>query len=396
VLLKMKFILALTLLMCGSLVCGKTQYRGFTVQFMDEKTLTDAVRTWNINQVRYMMCPVWRNKSGTNMAAWEKILTDLPAVLDRCKKLGIAVVLDLHQLPDDNRKTYSKDADKNEHLWWYDPDNLALLIKCWKQVAEICKDRDQVIWFDLYNEPLDSTVVHTARSYAPALPEWMQKTIDAIRTIDRRHPIVVEPGPGMLCWGFTGFPALKDPVTPVIYSVHMYQPVIYTHQGVHDTVIYGWPGRFNDHGGGFWDKKRLEQELAPAIEFQKLHHARIYVGEFSVSRWSPNAADYLRDCIEIFEKYGWDWNYHAFNESAIWSLEDSDYVDLCDKKGKYVKTGLADPNSGLTYLDYSLPQVGKLPKVEGFTGRRGVMKKAFDKNTATKPAPRNSQNPAKK
>jgi hypothetical protein len=358
----------------------KTQYRGFTVHLMDKEPLTQAVRTWKINQVRYMMCPAWRTKSGPVTATWEKMLKDLPAALDNAQKLGLAVVIDLHHLPADNRKTYAKDANENEHLWWSDPDNLALLIKCWKQVAEICKERDQVIWFDLLNEPVDSLFVHKTPSYAPALPEWMQKTIDAIRTLDRRHPIVVEPGPGMLCWGFTGFPALKDPVMPVIYSVHMYQPVIYTHQGIHDPVIYPWPGRFNDHGGGFWDKKRLEEELAPAIEFQKLHHARIYVGEFSAARWAPNAADYLQDCIDIFEKYGWDWNYHAFNESAIWSLEESDYVDLCDKTGKYVKTGLADPKSGLQYSDYSLPQVGKLPKVEGFTGRRGVMKKAFDKN----------------
>ena len=29
----------------------------------------------------------------------------------------------------------------------------------------------------------------------------------------------------------------------------------------------------------------------------------------------------MRDCIEIFEEYGWDWCYHAFREWEGWSVE---------------------------------------------------------------------------
>jgi len=29
----------------------------------------------------------------------------------------------------------------------------------------------------------------------------------------------------------------------------------------------------------------------------------------------------LRDCIEVFEEYGWDWTYHAFREWQGWSVE---------------------------------------------------------------------------
>lgn len=31
--------------------------------------------------------------------------------------------------------------------------------------------------------------------------------------------------------------------------------------------------------------------------------------------------DYLSDCIELFEEYGWDRTYHAFRESPIWDIE---------------------------------------------------------------------------
>jgi len=361
----------------------KVQYRGFTVCTMDEKTLREAVVDWNANQVRYMMCPVWRTPNraaGQYMATWKQILADLPAGLDRAKALNLAVVLDLHQLPDDHPKTYSKDDGENSRLWWYDQDNLKLLIQCWKEVAEICKDRDQVIWFDLLNEPCDTTIIHSKFSFPPTAPDWYQKTINEIRKIDTKHPIVVETGPGMLSWGFTGFPILKDPYHPVIYSTHPYQPVLYTHQGINDTKVLAWPGEFNDHGGGWWDRKRLEIELAPAIEFQKKHNVRIYAGEFSSPRWAPNSADFLRDCIEVFEKHGWDWNYHAWREAGVWSLEEPNEVDLYDKAGKYVKTALADPKEGLFYHPYGTPESGKAKRPEGLTDRGQVLKHYLDRN----------------
>ena len=37
--------------------------------------------------------------------------------------------------------------------------------------------------------------------------------------------------------------------------------------------------------------------------------------------WAPGAAQYLEDCIAVFEEYGWDWTYHAFREWQGWSLE---------------------------------------------------------------------------
>ena len=57
------------------------------------------------------------------------------------------------------------------------------------------------------------------------------------------------------------------------------------------------------------------------IEFQKKHGVKIYVGEFSVVSWAPGGAQYLKDCMELFEEYGWDWSYHAFREWAGWSVE---------------------------------------------------------------------------
>ncbi|NLX06131.1 MAG: cellulase family glycosylhydrolase [Phycisphaerae bacterium] len=360
-----------------------TRYRGFTVCTMDRKLLEDAINDWHANQVRYMLCPSWiyRNRFPSTGAAWQALLERLPADLDRAAELGVAVVLDLHTIPNDNPAPVppNPDPEKNPHWdsvqWWNDEGNLRVMLECWRQMAEICKDREQSIWFDLLNEPLEWSVVHQQPSYPPHWPEWVQQTTDAIRKIDTRHPVVIEPGPGMLCWGFTDFPPIKDSHCPVIYSAHVYQPVIYTHQGVNDVKVYDWPGEFNDHGGGWWDRERLEVEYAPVIAFQKKHGVRINVGEFSSPRWAPHSARYLGDCLDLFEKYGWDWNYHAFREAGIWSLEEPDEVDLYDAEGNYVRTGLGDPNEGLFYGRYGTPAKVDVPRPKEPTERGQVVKK---------------------
>ena len=58
-------------------------------------------------------------------------------------------------------------------------------------------------------------------------------------------------------------------------------------------------------------------------DWQLDHGAQIYVGEFSAIRWAPDnsACRYLRDCISLFEEFGWDWSYHAFREWNGWSVE---------------------------------------------------------------------------
>ena len=94
------------------------------------------------------------------------------------------------------------------------------------------------------------------------------------------------------------------------------------------------PGTFAGTAGRYGELPRrigedrgqstLRQYLAPVREFQLAYNAHIHVGEFSAIRWAPDrsAFRYLRDCIDIFEEYGWDWSYHAYRERDGWSVED--------------------------------------------------------------------------
>jgi hypothetical protein len=92
----------------------------------------------------------------------------------------------------------------------------------------------------------------------------------------------------------------------------------FTHQGVFNSHKRGVSYPNAEKG---WNGNLIRDVMKPVREFQQKHGARIYVGEFSAIAWAKGAENYLRDCISLFEEYGWDWCYHAFREWEGWSVE---------------------------------------------------------------------------
>ncbi len=328
--------------------------RGFNVPSLNPDLLRDAKEKFGANSVRYLLPLNWKVNVDhvSDAEALKRLVADLPAGLDAARDLGLTVIISMPML--DLVKTSPNDPKKVPY--WKDEGHLQQFLDVWTEIAKMCADRPQEIWFDIVNEPLDRSVMPFAPKQWPA---WAQKITDAIRAIDPHHPIVVECGPGGLCWGMWTMPILKG--DPIIYSFHQYQPQSYTHQGIADVKHTDlskaflesgrpWPGEFGDSGGGLWDKERLPKELEPVLAFHKKHpEARIYVGEFSVVRWAPNGAQYLRDNLELFEKYGWDWSYHAFREHNFWSLEhhpDGTKVDELTDRGQVVHEFMERNNQG--------------------------------------------------
>lgn len=301
--------------------------RGFTTQEISIPHLEDMHRAWNANSVRLMLRPNFvarQAKLATYREAWQRILAELPAYLDRARELDMAVVLDLHEVPSEAWKTYGSDRRKALSQFWKDRGNLDLIKACWRDIGVLCADRKQDIWYDILNEPLSWDDFPKVPAEWPG---WAQEIIDDIRSRDA-HPVVVEVGPGGLCWGFADFPLLRG--ANIIYSTHQYQPHGYTHQGISEIgntdlarkyleTNQPWPGTYSDTGGGRWDKQRLYIEMQAMIDFQKKHNVRIYISETGVVRWAPDAARYVRDNLEIFEEFGWDWSFHALHENPMWS-----------------------------------------------------------------------------
>ncbi len=268
-----------------------------------------TLRDWGANLLRFQMthCPA---EAVTNVPAWRAWLKGRLRHLDSfilpmAEKHGIKVVVDLHNAP----------GGRDGHDWrlFDDDEYFDALVDAWRQIARHYKGDKRIYGYDFANEPFQ-TRPHK-RDY------WQVQDVcaRAVREIDPSAVVIVESNHMDAPYAFSYLSPLA--MDDVVYSVHMYDPGTYTHQGVHpgDPLGQTYPGTLGD--GETLDKEYLRAQLAPVREFQLKHGARILVGEFSAICWAEGADGYIRDCIELFEEYGWDWCYHAFREWRAWSVE---------------------------------------------------------------------------
>ena len=280
---------------------------------IDEAGLRTFGQEWNANVVRWQLVGYRPQGDKLDLPGYEAWLAGELAKLDAapplCEKYGLLVVVDLHSPPggpEASGKGLFTDKSCQDKF-----------VEVWEMMARRYKGSPVVWGYDLVNEPIENAV-------AEGLSDWnelAERTAKAIRKIDADHAIIVEPPQGGNPYGFDRFQPIDVP--KVVYSAHMYLPHAFTHQGVWgDKTRWVYPGIID---GKMWDKAQLEVALKPVIDFQKTYGVHIYMGEFSAIRWAPDnsAYRYLRDVIDIFEKYGWDWSYHAFREWTGWSVEHS-------------------------------------------------------------------------
>jgi hypothetical protein len=272
---------------------------------------------WNANLIRWQMTTNWgadyQHEQDYNLKRYHEWLDaeldDLERALDACRRYGILAVIDLHSPPGGRRPN-------RDLVLIHEPRYLAAFVACWEKIARRFAGHPAVWAYDLVNEPVQN------RPPDENGTDYLQAQVlaaRAIRAIDPETAVIIEVDQWDSADGFRYLEPVDVP--RVVYQVHMYWPHSFTHQGVHGSPVgVEYPG---DAGHGFVDKDALRRHLAPVREFQLAYGAHIYVGEFSAIRWAPDngAYRYLRDCVEVFEEYGWDWSYHAFREWDGWSLE---------------------------------------------------------------------------
>jgi hypothetical protein len=274
-------------------------------------------RDWGANLIRWQLVRHGRPgqpSSVDDYDAWlEGELKKLDAALPHCQENGLYVVVDLHSSP--GGKATSGGYVGSDDRLFTDPTCQEKFVHVWDRIATRYKGSRPIWGYDLVNEPVEDFVEEGCDDWQ-ALAE---RAARAIRAVDPARTIILEPA----AWGGPGGLADLVPVSVsnVVYSVHMYLPHAFTHQGVHSPgPAYRYPGTI---GGKLWDKAQLEAALQPVVDFQRTHGVHIYIGEFSAIRWAPegSAARYLSDLIDIFEAHEWDWSYHAFREWSGWSVE---------------------------------------------------------------------------
>ena len=284
---------------------------------IDEAGLRVLGQEWNGNLVRWQLVRREKFDNALDLEAYDRwlqsALKQMDAALPLCEKYGLRIVVDLHSPPGGHR--FNGGYAGSDHGLFTDAKCQRKFVEVWQHMAQRYKNVRTIWGYDLANEPVECVA-------GEELAEWQelaQRAAKAIRAIDPERAIIVEPPE----WGNPqGLRELRPLDVPnVVYSVHMYLPHAFTHQGVHGPgKAWRYPGQID---GKPWDKAQLEAALKPVVEFQRKYGVHIYIGEFSAIRWAPDqsACRYLKDLIDIFEAHDWDWSYHAFREWDGWSVE---------------------------------------------------------------------------
>ncbi len=264
----------------------------------DLKTLHE----WNANAIRYWISAypwVFNGKDLNKLRELvAKRLENLDKISPVAQKYGIRLIL-CYGLPPGGRR-----GDATLEMQ-HNPELADFYVETWKRIARHCKGNPAIWAYDLINEPQQTTEL--AVDYL----ELQHRAAKAIREVDPDMPVIIEANLLASPEMFRFLEPLK--MKDVIYQAHMYVPAEFTH-----ATRGPYPGKFR---GELWDKEMLRKTLRPVADFQKRHKARIYVGEFSARSKADGAERYLRDCIELFEEFGWDWTYHSFREAPTWDVE---------------------------------------------------------------------------
>jgi len=204
---------------------------------------------------------------------------------------------------------------ERSHEIWRDVAAQEAYAKMWREVASHYRGRASIVGYDLMCEP------HPDADAKQPLGDWnalAKKISVAIREVDKETPILVNSSGWAYPQLFETLQPTGDPRT--VYTVHFYDPHYYTHQKPADKIAYAGfrvPGKQDAP----WDKATLEAHLAPVRAFQEKYRVPIFVGEFGCARYAPGVEDWLRDQMDLYERYGWSWAYWAFREWDVMNIE---------------------------------------------------------------------------
>jgi len=280
------------------------------------------VRKWGFDHVRI---PIDAYLFFTeDDAPIENRLVNLDRALEYARPAGLKVILDLHECPGHDFSEAAKTPVQK--LFSGDDTYIKKTEKIWACLAERYSQKDHVL-FETLNEPV-----------APA-PEIWNKVKDRLCREIRLHAPWSTIITGSNMWNSA---SAFESLTPfdddnMIYSVHFYEPLLFTHQNApwidnpEIKIPRSYPGDYSNglvrkygmtHSDGVWNRDRLAKEFAPVNEFRKKYKAKVICNEFGVYtpvelqsqlRWYDDLLSILKE-MDIGFSY---WNYKNLDFGII-------------------------------------------------------------------------------
>ncbi|NPA26270.1 MAG: glycoside hydrolase family 5 protein [Chloroflexi bacterium] len=248
----------------------------------------------------------------------EQALEHLARWVDRAWRAGLFVSLAIRAGPGRSEFSILREGVGDwfgpEYLHeevWTDPRARRAWAAMWRLIAQRFRGHPAVIGYELMVEPNANDIVGVddpqafQRRYQGTGYDWnawYPELIAAIRSVDPDTPILVSPlGYASPRWLAVLHP---HPDPHVVYSVHLYAPHAYTHQGPDEHLPYpGWVE--DDTGERRWLDATYFQAEARALQaFRARVRRPVVVTETGLVRWAPGAAAFMQDRLRALETYG--------------------------------------------------------------------------------------------
>jgi hypothetical protein len=271
----------------------------------------------------------------------EQVQANLDRLVEMAAQADLFVVITFRTGPGRSDFTFYRDGAGD----WFDPDLLIervwsdqeaqdAWVEMWRYTAERYRDNPVVVGYDLMCEPNSNDVALGSYEpeefypqYADSVYDWNQfypRMVAGIREVDRDMPILVN----AMSWGAVRWLLYLKPIDDprIVYTAHQYEPQSqYTHQEP-PPAVNTYPGNFDLDWDGEpdpFDRAWLEDLLSIPAGFQQKYGVPVAVNEFGVLRWVPNAANFMHDEMDIFERLGinhalwiWDPDWPPWTDSA--------------------------------------------------------------------------------
>lgn len=227
------------------------------------------------------------------------------------KANGVYLILNVH-VPQGGFQSQG-----NGWALWQTPELQKRLIAMWTAIAKRYADEPVIFGYDLLNEPGVPDNKQQWQSLA-------QQLVNAIRTVDTKHPVIVERVNSInRKWeNDKDMNFVKVQGENIIYTFHSYDPYFYTHQRVF------WDEYMKDRDGGVWPDKKaeharawLEATIDKFLAWGKANNVPLYFGEWGLYKANfdegRGGMNYIRDMLAVIEERKITNTFHVYHEESF-------------------------------------------------------------------------------
>ena len=256
------------------------------------------IASWGLDHVRVPVdYNILENPDGTICESGFARLTWAHA---QCLKNGLKLVIDLHKTAGFSFDDYGED----EHGFFESEAYQERFYRLWEALARGFGSCPESIAFELLNEVTDASYIDAWNRIASAciarIRLYAPETLILVGSYHNNSALTVG--------------ALDAPYDDrVVYNMHCYEPLVFTHQGAYWTDAID-PARRIPFAQAGIDEAYFEELFSGAIAKAEQEHTGLYCGEYGcINLISPeDTLAWLRTIHAVYERYAIArcvWNY---------------------------------------------------------------------------------------